>query len=507
MASTPDTQPIVRMVGIGKRFKGLQALDDVRFDLMPGEVHALVGENGAGKSTLVRILCGVITADSGQIEFRGQQVAFSHPSQARRAGIVMVPQEINLVQQLRVYENVFLGREARSSLGLLDRSLMRSRTRELLDSLDCPIDADAKVRTLSVAQQQVVAIAKALVEDAEVIILDEPTAAITDKEIGRLFDVIKKLKAKSVAVVYISHRLDEIFEIADCITVLRDGVCVADRKTSELDKNELISLMVGRELKEMFPKVDVPIGPVILEVKNLSCKGLFQDISFQLHAGEILGITGLMGAGRTEVAKAIFGAFGETPGQVVMNGKPLRRRSPRDAIRGGLGFVTEDRKREGLFMDLPIGKNIMMASLDRLTRFGFIDSGAADDVVRKLMVDLQVRPPDPTRRVKYLSGGNQQKTVVAKWLAHDPKIYILDEPTRGIDVGAKAEIHQLMGKMLQSGAGIILISSELPEVLGMADRIIVMYEGRTTGEFLRGQATQEAIMRCATGGVQGVCAS
>jgi len=493
---------VVDMRGIDKRFEGVHALKGINFTLRRGEVHALVGENGAGKSTLVKLLCGVYSAEKGEIIYKDRPVHFVHPSQAQSAGIIMVPQEINLVPYMKVYENIFLGKEHVRFGFLQNKRGMIKRAKELLEELECTnIDPEEKARNLSVAQQQVVCIARALAYNSSVLVLDEPTAAITEKETAKLFSIIRSLKAKGVGIIYISHRLDEIGQISDRITILRDGCHVGTFNTNEISRNEMIRLMVGRELRALFPKTKVEIGDYILKVRNISYRKIIKNVSFDLRAGEILGLTGLMGSKRTELVKAVFGCYGPTPGTVEIKGKILDRRHPCKAMDMGIGYITEDRKNEGLFMQMSVADNVSVASLEKLSCFGIRRKWREKSNICSLIEQLRIKTPGPHRIVKWLSGGNQQKVVLARWLTRNPSIYILDEPTRGIDVGAKAEIHELMGELLKRGAGIILISSELPEVLGMSDRILVMREGQLVAEFGREEATQELIMKAATGGI------
>ncbi|NPV69939.1 MAG: sugar ABC transporter ATP-binding protein [Firmicutes bacterium] len=488
------------MKGISKRFDGVHALDNVDFELLPGEVHALVGENGAGKSTLSKILSGVHRRDGGDVVFDGRPVDFAHPYQAQSQGIFMVPQEINLIPYLRVFENVFLGREEMGTVArLLKKDEMRRGSREALLTLGCDVHPDARARELSVAQQQMVAIAKALFWNPKVIVLDEPTSALTLHETERLMGAIRAMKGKGIAIVYISHRLEEVLEISDRITVLRDGRLVGTIPTPGTTRDQLIKMMVGRELTGAFARYRTEKGDVALEVRNLTLPGVFKNVSFTLRSGEVLALTGLVGARRTEVARAIFGLSPQVQGEVFVRGKRVRIRRPADAIDLGMGFVTEDRKAEGLFMDLSVARNSVMVCLKHHTWYGFTSHAAQARISADMARRLAVKTPSPWTRVKQLSGGNQQKVVLTKWLLGNCSVLILDEPTRGIDVGAKADIHDLVGDLLSEGVAVLLISSELPEVLSMADRIIVMQEGKVTGRFAYEEATQEEIMRCATG--------
>jgi ribose transport system ATP-binding protein len=489
--------PLLGLRGITKAFPGVQALKGVDLDVGAGEVHAVVGENGAGKSTLMKIVAGVYAADAGAVLLDGQPTDVDSPRRALERGISMIHQELNLVPNLSVAENVFLGR-APTRGGLVDWRRLDADADALATRLGISLDVRARVEHLSVARQQMVEIAKALSLDARVIIMDEPTSALTDRETEALFGIIARLKAHGVAVVYISHRLDEIFRVADRVTVLRDGQLVGTLPISEASPTRLIGMMVGRELTTLFPKEPVEIGEPVLEVRGLRRAGVLEDISFVLRRREILGLAGLVGAGRTELVRALFGADPLDAGEILIGGKRVRIRSPRDAIRLGIGFVTEDRKLQGLVLGMTVRENVSLASLRRIVRLGaLLDLGRERRLAVDLVDRLGVRTPSVEQEVANLSGGNQQKLVVAKWLATGPRILILDEPTRGIDVGAKAEVHALMSRLAGEGVSILMISSELPEILGMSDRILVMRQGRISGEFSREQASQEAILACA----------
>jgi rhamnose transport system ATP-binding protein len=487
-------EPFIRMSGMSKSFVGVKVLKDVSFDVRPGEVHALLGENGAGKSTLIKMMSGLYTPDAGTITVQGRDLKFSSTRDASAAGIATVYQELLLFPELSVAENVFLGHYPRTSLNIIDWATVRSRTRELLDSLDTyDLDVDTKVQSLSVAQRQRVEIAKALSRNAKILIMDEPTASLVESDVQRLMTVVRQLRERGVGIVYVSHRMPEIFALADRVTVLRDGAHVGTKDIGEVDERVLVSMMVGRPIDSLFPKVDAAIGETVLEVKDLNHGRHVQDISFALRKGEILGIAGLVGSGRTELALTLFGMTPATSGEIVLNGKKVEIRSPRQARDLGISYVPEDRGLQGLVKAMAIRKNVSMATIDRLSNGIFIraseEAKKATDAVKR----LGVRCRSIQQPVGELSGGNQQKVVIAKWLETQPQILILDEPTRGVDVGAKAEIHTIMGELVKQGVAIIMISSELPEVLGMSDRVLVMSGGRITGEIDRAEATPERV--------------
>jgi ribose transport system ATP-binding protein len=482
--------------GVSKEFPGVQALMGIDLDLRGGEVHAIVGENGAGKSTLMKILAGIYQPDAGSLLVDGRTVHISSPRHAMALGIGMIHQELNLAPNLSVAENIFLGR-APMRFGLVDWRRLDLQTRSLLDRLAIDLDGRAAVEDLSVARQQMVEIAKALSLNARVIIMDEPTSALTERETATLFQIIGRLKAEGVAVAYISHRLEEIFRVADRVTVLRDGRLVSSSRVADTTPAQLISLMVGRELTALFPKESVEVGGPVLEVRRLSRAGVLHDVSFVLHQREILGLAGLVGAGRTELVRAIFGVDPIDGGEVLIDGKVVKIHGPREAIQLGLGFVTEDRKLHGLVLGMTVRENATLASLANIGRFGFIDFARERAMAADYVRQLDIRTPTVEQEVNNLSGGNQQKVVVAKWLATRPRILILDEPTRGIDVGAKAEVHALMSRLAAAGVSILMISSELPEILGMSDRILVVRQGRISAEFSRQEASQEKIMAAA----------
>ena len=495
------------MEKISKSFPGVKALDEVDLEVYEGEVLALVGENGAGKTTLMEILnphpapTGFYRQDSGRIFLRGEEVHPKNPTESQALGISFIHQRLDLASNLTVAENVFLGREPRRTgvLRIVDREEMRRRTVEILDSMGTCISPNALVGDLGVAQRQAVEIAKAVSQDAVLIVMDEPTSALDHDETENLFSIVRKMKSRNVASIFITHRLEEVFEIADRVVVLRDGKQVGIMNISDTNVDTVVRMMVGRELG-MFPREPADIGDIVMEVIGLrGTRGLpaGKDIGFQLRKGEILGIAGMVGAGRTEMVRALFGIDKKSHGQIHVDGKQVQINSPRDAIRAGLGLLTEDRQLQGLILHMAVKENITLPGLDRISRWGVVNRSEerkiADDYVAKLMIQT----PCIDHPVMGLSGGNQQKVVLAKWLALKPKVLILDEPTRGIDVGAKADVHALMSKIARQGIGIVMISSEMPEILGMSDRIIVMAEGRITGEFDREEVDQEKIMSCA----------
>ncbi|MCC6728888.1 MAG: sugar ABC transporter ATP-binding protein [Chthonomonadales bacterium] len=489
------------MFHITKTYPGVRALEDVSLEVLPGEVHALMGENGAGKSTLMKILAGAQPRDSGEIRIDGRAVQIESPQQAMDLGISVIYQEFNLVPYLNAAENIFLGREpAARAPGFVDFGRMYREAESIIGRLGVPIDARMPVSRLSIAQQQMVEIAKATSRRCRIIVMDEPSATLTEHELQSLFQLIRQLKADGVAIVYISHRLEEVFEICDRVTVLRDGHGIATHGIDELTRDDIIRLMVGRELTQMIPKEVATIGEPALEVRRLARKGVLHDVSLTVHRGEVVGLAGLVGAGRTELARAIFGADPIDGGTILVHGREVRVSSPQEAIRLGIGLVTEDRKAQGLVLGMAVRENITLANLRSLSRFSFISSTRERAAARRYVADLGVKTPTIEQTVQNLSGGNQQKVVLAKWLFTDSKVLLFDEPTRGIDVGAKTEIYQLMNRLTAAGVGILMISSELPEVLGMSDRILVMHGGRIAGELSRVEATQERIMQLATGG-------
>jgi len=490
---------LLEMTGITKNFPGVRALNNVDMKVKPGSIHALVGENGAGKSTLMKILIGMYEADSGKIKFNGKEVDFRNVNDALNAGISMIYQELSPVPYMTVAENIFLGKELcyKNSFLVNDRE-MEKKTTELLEQLEINIDPKTKMRDLSTAYTQMVEIAKAISYDSKLVIMDEPTSAITEKEIEDLFKIIKWLKGKGVSIIYISHKLDEIFRIADEITVLRDGELVTTVDAKETNNEKLIEMMVGRELKQLFPKVNGKIGEVVLEIRNF-CSSIFHDVNISVRKGEILGIAGLMGAGRTEVMESLYGLTPRDSGEIYINKRKVNIKSPQDAVKYKIGFLTEDRKLSGLFLPLAVDDNTVIANINSYIKAGLISHKSVEDDCNQMIELLSIKTPGLRQIVNNLSGGNQQKVLIARWLLINADILILDEPTRGIDVGAKSEIHRLMSKLANEGKAIIMISSELPEILGMSDRIVVMHEGRKTGELTREEATQEKIMKLATG--------
>ncbi len=491
---------ILRMQNIRKTFPGVVALDNVNLDVRSGTVHSLMGENGAGKSTLMKCLIGMYTPDEGTVELAGDIVRFKDTKDGLEHGISMIHQELSPVPEMMVAENIWLGREPRGRLGLLSPAAMLRKTRELFDEWKIDIDPRARMKDLTVSKQQMVEIAKAISYDAKIIIMDEPTSAIPEREVAHLHGMIKRLTDFGVAIIYITHKMDEVFRISDDITVFRDGKHVGSYPAKELDRDKLIKLMVGRELTDLFPKEEAEIGEVVLSVKGLNRGAVVKDVSFELRRGEILGLAGLMGAGRTEVLETIFGIEKADSGEVVLNGKTLRIKQPSDAIRAGMALLTEDRKLNGIMGVLSVRDNITAAALPRYSPHGVLHIGEMRKDSEDQREKLRIKTPSLNQLIKNLSGGNQQKALISRWLLTVPDVLMIDEPTRGIDVGAKSEIHRLMSMLAQQGKAIIMVSSELPEVLGMSDRILVMHEGRISGELSREEANQESVMHLATGG-------
>ena len=505
------SSPLLEMKSITKSFPGVKALDGVSFDLKEGEIHALVGENGAGKSTLIKILAGVYPYPDydGEIFLEGAERRFSNIREAENAGIAVIYQELSLVKELSVAENIFLGREPRR-FGVINWEQLYSRAQKLLADLHLEIDPRTPVGYLGIGQQQLVEIAKALSQEARILVLDEPTAALTDAEVETLFGILSKLRQRAVAMIYISHKLDEVFRISDRITVLRDGRTIGTDTTSEMDEGRVIARMVGREVGQIFPEARHDRGEVVFEARNITVedpsvpgKFLVDRVGFAARKGEVLGIAGLMGSGRSELLMAIFGAHpGRKSAEISVGGKAVQINHPFDAIKQGIGFVTEDRKRYGLILDQTILKNMTLACLRRLSGRFVTNENAEAAAGERAARDLRIKATSVFTIAGTLSGGNQQKVVLAKWLLTNPRVLFLDEPTRGIDVGAKQEIYAQINKLAESGLAIVLVSSELPEVLGLSDRVIVLHEGRVTGEFTRADATPEAVMSCATGRVR-----
>ncbi len=490
----------VKMTGITKSFGHNSVLRGVDFDLRAGEVHALMGENGAGKSTLMNILTGLHTADSGEIMVNGSERTFVNPKEAEVNGISFIHQEMNTWADMTVLENLFLGRELKNGIGWIKTKEMKAQAKGVFAELGIHLDLNRDVGTLSVGQQQMIEIAKSLMTNAEVIIMDEPTAALTEREIDVLFTIIEKLKSRNVAIIYISHRMEEIFRISDRITVMRDGVSVATKNTKETHNDEIVRMMVGRDLEDYYPEKHAEIGEVVFEAKQLGQEKVFKNITFQVKAGEIVGFSGLMGAGRTEVMRSIFGIDPLDEGELYLEGEKLLIKSPHDAIRKGIGFLTENRKDEGLILEDSICDNISLPSIDGFKKHLLIDTKAEHDFADMLMKRLNVKAMTREDPASSLSGGNQQKVVLAKWVGIGSKVLILDEPTRGVDVGAKREIYQLMNELADRGVAIIMVSSDLPEILGVSDRVLVIHEGKLAGELSRTEATEEKIMTLATGG-------
>jgi ABC-type sugar transport system ATPase subunit len=488
---------VVRLRGVSKEFPGVKAVDRVDLEILPGEVHALAGENGAGKSTLMKILSQVERPTEGELQISGEKVPFHGPGYAQSLGVAMVYQEFALAPHLSVAENLFLGREP-ARAGFINRRSEKEKAGELLGRVGLEIDSNRLVSGLTVAEQQRLEIAKALAIEAKVLILDEPTATLAEREIEGLFEVIREMASRGIAILYISHRLDEIFRIADRVTVMRDGKVVETKPTSELTEDELVNLMVGREVGNLYPKPEAEIGEVLLRVEGISREGVLKDCSFEVRSGEILGFAGLVGAGRTELARAVFGADPVDSGRVELEGREIQVKSPQAAIAAGIGYLTEDRKGAGLALQLGIDHNITLANVP-VAMAGFLDLGAEQRVARDRSEQLDIQAPTIKRKVQVLSGGNQQKVVVAKWLETHARALFFDEPSRGIDVGAKAEMFGLIGDLAKEGRGIVLISSYLPELLNMCDRILVMRDGRVAGVLEREEFSEERIVSLATG--------
>ena len=500
---------VLELKNIYKSFPGVKVLEDVTLQVRPGEVHALMGENGAGKSTLMKILMGIYKADQGSIFLEGKETAMHGPKDAMSKGISMIHQELNTVLDMEVAENVFVGREllkkGMEKLKIVDIARMREETGRYFREMNIDIDPRAKMRTLSVAEMQLVEIVKAISLNSKIIVMDEPTSAITEKEAAVLFTQIERLKKQGVAIIYISHKMDEIFRISDTITVLRDGQWIGTKPAKELDNDMLIKMMVGRELTDIYPKDPVEIGDVILEVKNLSRGKKVQDASFSLRKGEVLGIAGLVGAGRSELVETIFGLYPKTGGQIFLHGKEVHIKNSADAIKNKMALITEDRKQTGLNLIVSVKENIASVSIGKLSTHGIVNDKKINEVSEKYIRELKIKTPDGNAIVGNLSGGNQQKVVLAKWLLDEPDIIIFDEPTRGIDIGAKRDIYLLINNLAKEGKAVIVISSEMAEVMGICDRILVMAEGRINGEVQREEFSQEVIMGYAsniTGGEQ-----
>ena len=491
----------IEMRGIDKAFGSNQVLKDAGFLLKDGEVHALMGENGAGKSTLMKILTGVYTRDAGTVLVDGQEVNYKNPQEAEKAGIVFIYQELNVLFDLTVEENLFMGKEITKKFGICDKKAMRAKAQEIMDRMGVKIPVNAVMSDLSVGQQQMVEICKALMVDAKVIIMDEPTAALTQSETEALFKVMNGLREKGVSIVYISHRMEEIFELCDRITILRDGQYIGTRNICDITMDDVVQMMIGREIGERYPKRDVEIGGEILRVEGLTHEKIFRDVNFSVRAGEVLGVSGLMGAGRTEIMQAIFGNLPIVSGKLFIEGQEVSIKNPRQAIAAGIGFITEDRKTEGLLLEKSIAENIELANLGKVSKNAVLSRKKGAELVKRGIEEFRVKCFGPEHECGNLSGGNQQKVVLAKWIYTDPKILILDEPTRGVDIGAKKEIYNVINEMAAKGVAVIMVSSELPEVLGMSDRIMVVHEGHITGIIDAETADQAKVMTLATGGV------
>ena len=502
MAAAPLDAPeggcLLDVSHVSKAFPGVVALDDVSLRVEPATVHALIGENGAGKSTLMNIIAGIIPADAGELRLLGRALQLGSPRKALESGIAMIHQELNLMPSLSVAENIWIGREPLNAFGMISHGELHRRTRALLERLRIDIDPQAEIRSLSIAQRQLIEIARALSYESALLIMDEPTSALTERDAAHLFTIIRDLKAQRRGVLYITHRLDELFEIADQVTVLRDGRYIGTDRPANLTRQALIRMMVGRELARIYPRERASPGAAVLSVRSLTLRPHFQDVSFDLHAGEILGIAGLVGAGRSKLAEALFGVSPARAGSLRVGGLEVVVDSPCTAIACGMAFVTADRKETGCFLPLDVLDNLGVAALTRnFVRLGFVQRGPVTQACADMSRQLRVKTPDLHERISNLSGGNQQKVLLGRWLLTHPRILILDEPTRGIDVAAKAEIHQLIAQLAMQGAAILMISSEMPEILGMSHRVMVMHEGRVTGILEREMADQEKIMALA----------
>jgi ribose transport system ATP-binding protein len=492
-------QTVLEMVDICKSFPGVKALDKMSFDLYKGEVHALVGENGAGKSTLMKVLSGLYTADEGEVRLHGKRVESAGIRKMIDAGVSVIYQELNLIQHLSVAENIYLGREPRIAGLFINWKKMYKDVEALLKPFNVNINPRAKINSIGPALQQVVEIAKALSLDSDIIVMDEPTAPLTGKEVEKLFELINSLKRQGVSIIYISHRLEELAHVADRVTVIRDGAMIMTKRLEELDTEEIIRHMVGRKLTEQYPVMDIPVGAEVLRVEGLSRKGLCSDVSFSVRKGEIVGFTGLVGAGRTEIMQLIYGYLKKDSGKVFIDGKEADIRRPRDAVRRGIGLIPEERKKQGLVLGLSVFDNASLTVLSKFSSFGLLKKRKISDIVRDMVAKMEIKTPTLRQQVRFLSGGNQQKVVLSKWFVRDCKVYIFDEPTRGIDVGAKVEIYKLMQNLAKQGAGVIMVSSELLEVMNMSDRLEVVFGGRIVKEFRKGAASSEEVMEYALG--------
>lgn len=492
-------EPLLKMSGITKSFPGVRALSDVGFDLHKGELHALVGENGAGKSTLMKILSGLYKADSGELFLKGEKIVSTGLREMIKLGIGVIYQELNLIPYLSVSENIFLGREPKTSIGTIDWSKMRKMTREALAPFKLDISPQQKVKSLGAAHQQIVEIAKALSLQAEILVMDEPTAALTGNEVDRLFEIIKQLKNDGVSIIYISHRLEEVHHLADRITILRDGERVITKNRGEMSNDEMIKYMVGRVLEEQYPQYESVPGDVVLEVKGLTKKGICEDVSFTARAGEIFGFVGLVGAGRTEIMQTVYGYRKMDSGEVLLDGEQVTIRNCQDAVMKGIGLIPEERKQQGLVLGMSVFDNAALSVLDLYSTAGVLHRKKINAEVNTMVDSMNIKTPSVRQLVRNLSGGNQQKVVLAKWFIRHCKVYIFDEPTRGIDVGAKVEIYRLMQNLAKRGAAVIMISSELPEVMNISDRAAVVFEGRIVREFKKGELSEEQVMEYSLG--------
>ena len=493
----------LKLENITKSFPGVKAVENVTLEAYPGEILALAGENGAGKSTLMNVLSGALLADSGRIVLDEQEAKITSPRSAQELGIAMIHQELALIPQMTVGQNIFLGREPLTACKMLvDTKIMYADARTILDRMGLDFAATALIADLSIAQRQMVEIARAISFQSRIIVLDEPTSALSEREADKLFALMHSLREQGVTLIYISHRMEEIFSISDRVAVMRDGRLIGIQPTKELTINKVVQMMVGRELKEFFPKADTKPGEVMLEAHHLRSGTRLKDASFSLRRGEIVGVAGLVGSGRTDLARAVFGADRLDGGEIHIQGQVVRIRSPHEAIQMGIGLITEDRKAQGLFLGQSLRSNVAVTIFERLSRLGFLQYKKIDHWVQALVQQLKIRTPNLEQRARNLSGGNQQKAVIARWLAVNPKILILDEPTRGIDVASKAEIHALISELAAKGMAILVISSELPEILQISDRILVMHEGRLVTELDRSEATQDSVMQAATGQIQ-----
>ena len=500
LATDVPAECLLEVSNVSKAFPGVVALDDVSLRVKRGTVHALIGENGAGKSTLMKIIAGIYTPDTGELRLHGNSVHLSSPRQALQNGIAMIHQELNLMPFMSVAENIWIGREPVNALGLISHRELHRKTRALLERLRIDVDPQAEVRTLSIARRQMIEIAKALSHESQLLIMDEPTSALTERDAEHLFAIIRELQAQGKSILYITHKMEELFEIADELSVLRDGRYIGSASPGALTRDEIIRMMVGRELSQIFPSEPARPGAVVLSARDLTLEPQFRNVSFDLHAGEILGIAGLVGSGRSQLAEALFGLTAASSGQLWIEGCEVKLDSPQAAMSRGMAFVTEDRKETGCFLRLSVLENLEIAVLKgAFVRCGFVRKRAATQACAAMSRLLGVKTPDLHERIENLSGGNQQKVLLGRWLLTRPKILILDEPTRGVDVGAKAEIHQLIARLVADGAAVLMISSEMPEILGMSHRIMVMHEGRVTGILEREQADQVKIMELAAG--------